>query len=126
MLPFLLYFITGAITGFHIYALLSLVVYGAPFDPLEAVALLGSLGLMVAAYVSLFRPYAAAKIALIAALAIWSFYGPAIAKVARTRSGKRALTSEAYCPGDQAAAAARLRAPKSNSIRHTERDLPQA
>jgi hypothetical protein len=98
MLPFFLYFTTGVITGFHIYTLLSLVVYGVPFDPLEAVALLGSLCLLVAAYVSLFWPYAAAKIALIAVLGIWSFYGPAIAKVVRTGSGKRGLASEVYCP----------------------------
>jgi hypothetical protein len=98
MLPFFLYFATGVITGLHIYTLLALVVYGVPFDPLEAVALLGSLGLLIAAYVSLFRPYAAAKIALIAALGIWSFYGPAIAKVVRTGFGKRSLISEVSCP----------------------------
>jgi len=94
MLPFFLYFITGVITGFHIYALLSLAVYGVPFNPLEVVALLGSFGLLLAAYVSLFRPHGAAKLALVAALAIWSFYGPALAKVVRTRLEKRSELSQ--------------------------------
>jgi hypothetical protein len=85
MLPFFLYFVTGVVTGFHVYTLLALSVYGAPFNPLELVSLLGSIGLLIAAYVSLYRPYAAGRLALIAALAIWCFYGPAIARVVRTR-----------------------------------------
>lgn len=85
MLPFLLYFVTGVTTGFHVYTLLSLAVYGAAFNPLEWVALLGSFCLLVAAYVSLIRPYAAARLALVAALAIWCFYGPALANIVRSR-----------------------------------------
>jgi phosphoglycerol transferase MdoB-like AlkP superfamily enzyme len=85
MLPFLLYFVTGVVTGFHVYTLLALTVYGAPFNPLELVSLLGSLCLLLAAYVSLYKPHAAARIALLAALTIWSFYGPAIAKSLRTK-----------------------------------------
>lgn len=85
MLPFVLYFATAAITGWHVYTLLLLAVYGAPFDPLELVSLLGSLSLFIAAYVSLFKPNRAARIALIASLAIWCFYGPAIAQMVRTR-----------------------------------------
>jgi hypothetical protein len=54
---------------------------GRPFNPLELVALLGSVCLWIAAYVSLFRPQIAARIALLAALAICSFYGSAIAKI---------------------------------------------
>lgn len=87
MLPFFLYFLTGIVTGVHVYTLLSLSAYGAPFNPLELVSLLGSLGLLIAAYLSLFRPYAAERLALVAALAIWCFYGPAIAKIVRTRVG---------------------------------------
>jgi len=94
MLPFLIYFAAGTVTGFHVYTLLSLTVYGAPFNLLEFVALLGSLGLLIAAYVSLFRPYAAARIALIAALATWSFYGPAVAKIIRSRLGAAAVISK--------------------------------
>jgi len=85
MLPFLLYFATAVVTGCHLYTLLALAVYGAPFNPLELVSIFGSLCLLIAAYVSLFKPYAAARLALVAALAIWCFYGPAIAKIVRTR-----------------------------------------
>ncbi len=93
MLPFLLYFSVGAVTGYHVYTLLLFAVYGAPFNPLELVSLLGSLCLFVAAYLSLFRPYAAGRLALIACLAIWCFYGPAIARTVRTRLGKPVAVS---------------------------------
>ncbi|MGA7288456.1 MAG: hypothetical protein WBX02_10205 [Terriglobales bacterium] len=79
MIPFVLYLTAGVITGFHIYTLLTLAVVGAPFDPLEFVSLAGSLGLVIAAYCSLVKPRVAAKLALLACLAIWCFYGPAIA-----------------------------------------------
>jgi hypothetical protein len=96
MLPFYLYFAAGVITGFHVYSLLALTVYGVPFNPLEVVSLLGSLGLVVAAFVSLFRPPAAARVALIASLLIWSFYGPAIARLVRTRIGQHSVVSANY------------------------------
>jgi hypothetical protein len=84
MLPFCLYFVASVITGFHIYSLLALTVYGVPFNPLELVSLLGSFLLLIAACISLFRPYAAARVALIACLLIWSFYAPATANLVRT------------------------------------------
>jgi hypothetical protein len=93
MFPFLLYFVAAVVTGFHLYTLLSLVVLGVPVHPLEVVALLGSLCLLIAAYISLFRPYAAAKLALLAALAIWSVYGPALANVVRTKMEERGTSS---------------------------------
>jgi len=80
MIPFFLYLAAGAVTGFHVYTLLMLAVLGAPVDPLELVSLVGSLCLIVAAYLSLFKPHAAARLALLASLAIWCFYGPAIAR----------------------------------------------
>jgi len=80
MIPFVLYLAAGVITGFHVYTLLALAVVGAPYDPLELVSLVGSLALVVAAYWSLVKPHAAAKLALLACLAIWCFYGPAIAR----------------------------------------------
>ena len=83
MLPFCLYFVASVITGFHIYSLLALTVYGVPFNPLELVSLLGSFLLLIAACISLFRPYAAARVALIACLLIWSFYAPATANLVR-------------------------------------------
>ena len=99
MLPFLLYFTTGVVTGYHIYTLLSVMLLGIPINPLEVVALLGSFGLLVAAYLSFFRPTAAAKLALVAALAIWSFYGPAIANVVRSRLEKRSALSRVISSG---------------------------
>src|ERR1700733_2365427 len=86
MLPFILYFVTASVTGYHVYALLSLTVYGAPFSPLLLVSLIGSICMLIAAYISLFRPHAAARVALLASLAIWSFYGPAIAQMVRTKN----------------------------------------
>jgi hypothetical protein len=56
---------------------------------LELVSLVGSVGLLVAAYVSLFKPSAAARLALLACLAIWCFYGPAIAKSVHTKFDKQ-------------------------------------
>jgi hypothetical protein len=80
MIPFFLYLAAGAVTGFHVYTLLILAVLGVPVNPLEFVSLAGSLGLLVAAYLSLFKPSAAARLALLASLAIWCFYGPAIVR----------------------------------------------
>ena len=89
MLPFFLYFVASMTTGVHVCILLALAAHGAPSNPLELVSLLGSLCLLIAAYVSLFKPYAAARLALIACLAIWCFYGPAVAKSVRTKFGKQ-------------------------------------
>ena len=93
MVPFLLYFLAGAVTGFHVYTLLSMTLYGVAFSPLEAVSLLGSLGLLIAASVSLFKPHAAAQIAMVACLLTWSFYGPAIANVVRNKFEKQTVVS---------------------------------
>jgi hypothetical protein len=82
--PFLFYFVTGLVTGYHVYTLM-FAAYGAPTSPLELVSLLGSFSLVIAAYLSLFKPYAASRVALLAALAIWCFYGPALARRVRTR-----------------------------------------
>lgn len=98
MLPFILYFVTAVLTGFHLYTLLSFTLYGAPFNLLELVALLGSFCLLIAAYVSLFRPRTAAQLALIACLAMWCFYAPAIAKVVRTKLGNHTVVSHFYHP----------------------------
>lgn len=85
MLPFVLYFVTGVATGFHVYTLL-FGAYGAPVNPLELASLLGSLCLIMAAYLSLSRPYAAGRVALIACLLMWCFYAPAIANFVRVQS----------------------------------------
>jgi hypothetical protein len=95
MLPFFLYFVTGLVTGFHICILLSLALYGAPANPFELLALLGSFCLLIAAYLSLYQPYIAARVALLASLAVWSFYGPAIANLVRTKlAAPRAVSSD--------------------------------
>jgi hypothetical protein len=78
MLPFALYLAAGVVTAAHLYLLLSLTIVGAPHNALELVSLLGSLGLCISSYSSLFRPQVGAKLALPSALACWSFYGPAI------------------------------------------------
>jgi hypothetical protein len=94
MLPFFLYLFAGAITGFHICTLLLATMNGGPVNSLPVIALFGSFCLLIAAYVSLYRPQAAAKIALIAALAMWSFYGPAIANVIRAKLARRSVLSQ--------------------------------
>lgn len=94
MLPFVLYFVTAIFTGYHLYVLMSLVVYGVSVNPLELLAFIGSFALLIAAYVSLFWPRAAARIALIACLALWCFYAPAIANYVRVRIHKPAAVSE--------------------------------
>jgi hypothetical protein len=98
MLPFALYFVTAVVTGFHAYALLSFVVYGVPAHPLELISFLGSLCLLIAAYVSLFRPRAAARVALIACLAMWCFYAPAISNLVRAKFIKPKTTSQLASP----------------------------
>jgi hypothetical protein len=99
MLPFALYFVTAVVTGFHAYVLLSFVVYGVPLNPLELVSFLGSLCLFIAAYVSLFRPRAAARVALIACLAMWCFYAPALANLVRAKFARPKATSQLASPG---------------------------
>lgn len=87
MFPFLLYLAAGVLTAFHVYALLSLGIFGVPRDVMELFSLCGSLCLIVSAYISLFRPRLAAKIALLASLGVWCFYAPAI--VATVKAGRQ-------------------------------------
>jgi hypothetical protein len=98
MLPFIIYFVAAIVTGIHLLTLLSLAAYGVTISPFELLALLGSILILIAAYVSLFRPYAAARIALLAAILMWSFYGPAIATYVRGRLAKRSVLSEVTLP----------------------------
>jgi hypothetical protein len=98
MLPFVLYFVAAVVTGFHLYSLLSLIVYGAGFNLLQITALFGSFLLLIAAYVSLFKPRIAAQIALVASLTLWCFYGPALANLVRSKLAKRTTTSQLSAP----------------------------
>jgi hypothetical protein len=86
MLPFAIYLITALLTGFHVYSLLSLAVYGVPATLLEPASLVGSVWLLAAAYVSLFRARVGAKIALPSSLLAWCFYAPAL--LGTMRAGK--------------------------------------
>ena len=97
MLPFILYFVTGVATGFHVYTLL-FAAYGAPLNPLELVSLSGSFCLLIAAYLSLFRPHVAGRVALIACLLMWCFYGPALANLVRGRLHKPGAVSRLILP----------------------------
>jgi hypothetical protein len=97
MLPFILYFVTGVATGLHVFTLL-FAAYGGPVNPLELVSLLGSLCLLIAAYVSLIRPHAAGRLALIACLLTWCFYGPAVANLVRARLHKPVAASQVMLP----------------------------
>ncbi len=78
MVPLLVYLVAGLITGVHLFVLLSSAILGGSFSGLEVLSLLGSVCLAATAYVALFRPYLAAKIALPSALVSWCFYGPSI------------------------------------------------
>ncbi len=98
MLPFIIYFVSAMVTGIHLLTLLSLAAYGVTISPFELLAVLGSFLMLVAAYISLFRPYAAARIALLAAIIMWSFYGPAIATYIHARLAKRSVLSEVTLP----------------------------
>ncbi len=99
MLPFSLYVITGVLTGVHLYLLLVFTVYTPAAALLEWVAMLGSLCLLVAACVSLFKPRVAARIALIACLLIWAFYAPATVRTVRTKVLKHSVPTEHSVPG---------------------------
>lgn len=98
MLAFVLYFVAAVFTGYHLYALMSLVVYGVPLNPLELVGFLGSVSLLIAAYVSLFRTRAGGRIALIACLALWCFYAPAIVNFIRAQVHKPSPVTEIISP----------------------------
>jgi hypothetical protein len=97
MLPFILYVVTGVVTGLHVYTLM-FAGFGMPFNPLELISLLGSSCLLIAAYLSLFNPEAAARLALVAALAMWCFYGSALANRVRAHFGRTAAASQYMVP----------------------------
>jgi len=103
MLPFILYLVTAVVTAFHLWSLLSFALYGAPFNLLELLSLLGSFCLLIAAYISLFRPHAGARLALIACLVMWCFYAPAIGKLVRTKLASPAAVSQRTGPAFRAA-----------------------
>ena len=84
-LAFILYLLTGIATAVPIIYALKWAVWGAPIILTEYVSLLGSVALVVSAFISLTERRIAARIALISVLAVWSFYFPAISGVARMK-----------------------------------------
>lgn len=78
MLPFILYLLTGCLTGFQVLSLVAFVAWGRPVARLELAALLGSASLIALAFYSLFRPRYAVRGALVASIWMFSYYGYAI------------------------------------------------
>jgi hypothetical protein len=92
MLPFFLYLIAGVMTAVPVLFGLGWAVWGAPISIWEYVSLLGSLVLVLSAYVSLVQARKAARLALAGAIAIWSFYLPAIVGLTTTKLTDQRLT----------------------------------
>ena len=78
MFPFLLYLITGLVTGLTTFWIKMWGVWGAPSHPTMSISLWGSFLLTITAYYSLFQPRRALQPALIFIFFIWSFYFAAI------------------------------------------------
>jgi hypothetical protein len=73
-----LYVLTALITGLHNFYWLMNVVNGAPINPLNCIALLGSATLLGAAVLVRLPPRAAAKVGLAGSLLLLVFYAPLI------------------------------------------------
>ena len=71
-----LYVVAGVVTGLHNFYLIMDMVNGAPIPLLNCAALLGSVMLLAAAVLVLFRPRVAAKVGLTGSLLSWLFYAP--------------------------------------------------
>src|SRR5258708_5412553 len=90
MFPFVLYFLTGAMTCLQIFASMMWVVWGAPLSAIQLISLFGALTLVGASLLSVFKPIRAHVIALTGILAEWIFYLPTIV----SESLKNKLTYE--------------------------------
>jgi hypothetical protein len=87
----LLYLFTGAATAIPVVWALGWAVWGAGVSIAEYFSLLGSLILVASATVSSSKRIFAARLALIGAVAVWSFYMPAIVGLASTRLSDQEL-----------------------------------
>ena len=87
----LLYLFTGAATAIPVVWALGWAVWGSGVSITEYVSLLGSLILVASAAVSSSKRIFAARLALIGALAVWSFYMPAVLGFAWTRLSDQEL-----------------------------------
>lgn len=66
-------------------------IYGRPSNPTESASMLGSLVLLVAAVISTRAPRVAARVAIVAVIANWSFFAYAIPVLAYQESVKQEL-----------------------------------
>lgn len=79
MLPFLLYLITALATANQVFTLLTWAFWGAPTSPLQCSSLIGSVLLLLSAFLVVFKYKVGIRISLVATVLIWGFYGPALA-----------------------------------------------
>ncbi len=80
---FLLYLLTGCAAAVQILSLALFIVWGRPVSPLEMVALLGSITLVVLAFYGLFRPQRAARVGMLVSAGMFTYYGPAVYAASR-------------------------------------------
>jgi hypothetical protein len=73
-----LYLLTGLIAGLQVFTSLMQAVWGAPTHPVQYIALVGALSLVVASVVALFRGRAGGLVAFGASFFCWAFYLPAM------------------------------------------------
>jgi hypothetical protein len=71
-----LYVLTAVVTGLQNFYRLMDRVNGAPINPLNCVALVGSVTLIGAAFLVPFKPHVAAGVGTTGSLLSWVFYGP--------------------------------------------------
>jgi hypothetical protein len=92
----LLYFVTGVVTAIPVMWALGWAVWGAPISPLEYVALLGSLILVISALMPSAKRRLAARVAFVGALAVWSCYLPAVVGMAKVRVTDQELSLSVF------------------------------
>ena len=91
-MTFLLYLLTAIMTALPVLFMLRWAIWGAPTSVWQYVSLLGSCLLVLAGFVSVSHRRVAARIAVVAVAAIWSFYLPVVASVVRARLTDQRLT----------------------------------
>lgn len=72
----LLYFATAIVTGIYNFYQLTSMIWGAPVNPLNCAALLGSAVLLIAGILVIFRLRASAGVGLAGSILVWVYYGP--------------------------------------------------
>jgi hypothetical protein len=101
---FLLYLLTAIMTALPVLLMLRWAIWGAPVSIWQYVSLIGSCLLVLAGFVSVSHRRAAARIAVVAVAAIWSFYLPVVASVVHARLTDQRLTVQVvrWKPSQQA------------------------